>query len=151
MKNREKYPNTDDAIKAFEEHNKHCDCGATFEQWLDLPYVDNDPDKIPVELRFAALGLALLSRITKDAKKDVERKSEPTGDEKKPEETGDIECPICHGKHGRFRFGPLFPDFRCPDCKVVIANKDFVESPFGNNIAEFKPWFANLGKAAKKD
>ena len=146
MKNREKYPNTDDALKAFEEHNKYCDCGATFEEWLD-----HDPDKIPVGLGFAALSLALLSRMAKDAKKDAERKSEPTGDEKKPEKAGDIECPLCHGKHGSFRVGPLFPVFCCPDCKVVIANKDHVNRPFMINFAEFKAWFANLGKAARKD
>lgn len=141
MKNREKYPNTDDAVKAYEEHNKHCGCGVTFEEWLDL-----DPVEVPLGLGFAALGLALLSRITKD----IERKPEPTGDEKKPDEAGNIECPLCHGKHGRSRAGGLFVDFHCPDCDALILKKSDVDKPSrSNTFAKFKEWFANLGKAAK--
>lgn len=146
MKNREKYPNTEDALKAFEEHNKVCNCGCSFEEWLD-----HDPEEVPHELKFAAVGLALLLRMAKDAKKDAERKSEPTDAEKKPDEAGDIECPICHGKHGGIKFGSLSPEFRCPDCKVVIFHRDYLRQPLGQNLATFKAWFANLGKAAKKD
>ena len=136
MKNRERYPNTDDALKAFEEHNKHCKCGATFEEWLDI-----DPDEVPVGLKFAAFGLALLSRIAKDEKKDAERKPETSGDEKKPEDAGDIECPFCHGKHGRIDLNFL-PSFCCPDCGAIIGKKNCFD---GN---EFKAWF-NKHTAAK--
>ena len=154
MKNREKHPNTDDALKAFEEHNKHCKCGATFEEWLDF-----DPDEILVGLKFAAFGLALLSRLEKDAEKAAERKPETSGDERKPEtsgdekksdEAGDIECPFCHGKHGRFIDGSLFPDFHCPDCDVLIAKKSSVDKSGIISLAKFKTWFANITTSAAK-
>ena len=141
MKNREKYPNTEDALKAFEEHNKHGNCGATFEEWLD-----HDPEEVPVGLKFAAVGLALLSRMAKDTEKTAERKPESTGDEKKPDEAGDIECPICHGKNAKIdKF--LSPHFTCPDCGSYIgATASLVEKePYLIYDAKaFKSFIADL-------
>lgn len=136
MTNKEKHPNTDDALKAFEEHNKHCDCGCSFEEWLDI-----DPDEIPVGFGFAALGLALLSRITKDAK----QKSEPTGDEKKPDEAGDIECPICHGKSGKIDCESI-PCFTCPDCGAYIGVNDISAKTTFLGLDGFKSFITDLCK-----
>ena len=134
MRNREKHPNTDDAVKAWRKHKDETGCHCSFEEWLD-----NDPDssddvvKSSVVVTLAGL-LALRDFINNnkgDEPKDVKKKS------------GNIECPICHGKHGEI--GGIIPGLNCPDCGAIIGKF----SCFDDN--EFKTWLANLGKAARKD
>lgn len=153
MKNREKYPNTDDAVKAYEEHKKECNCGCTFEDWLDL-----DDDKIKefmdeLDNLFAAslfgpIGLGWLAGL-KRRQADSEKPAEPTADKSK---SGDIECPLCHGKRGYFRTG-IFTDFYCPDCDAQIYKRTDVErAPFDSSSPdEFKSWLDKFTSAAKKD
>lgn len=145
MKNRERYPNTEDALKAWHKHRDEDDCRCSFQLWLE-----SDPDsELPADLAFAAVGLALLEGLKMKKREAKEAKKEEPA---KPEETGDIECPICHGKHGRIKEGFIYPDFYCPDCDALITKKGYVEkAPFiKSNITEFKAWFGKM-TAAKKD
>ena len=160
MKNKEKYPNTDDALKAFEEHKKKCNCDCTFEDWLDL---DEDKTKEFVDKLdglFAAsllgpIGLGLLAGLKRRQDKDAKPKSD-SAKSKPGEGNGDeikgVECPLCHGKNGRID-GYFFPGFRCPDCDALISKRtDVVRAPFGNSSPdEFKAWFGKLTSAAKKN
>lgn len=113
MKNREKYPNTDDALKAFEEHNKVCDCGCSFEEWLDR----EDSSGLNMAIVGVLLG-SLLGEVigAKDKPADKENK-EPSDDDKL---TG-VECPICHGKNGKIDNDLFIPSFDCPDCGAYIS------------------------------
>ena len=160
MKNREKYPNTGDAVKAYEEHKKERNCDCTFEDWLDL-----DEDKIKeavgrLDSLFAAsilgpIGLGLLAGLKRRQDKDA--KPKPDSEKSKPDEGNDgetkgVECPLCHGKNGRFRRGPLFVDFHCRDCDALIIKKGDVDRPCSSSPDEFKSWFDKFTtSAAKKD
>lgn len=161
MKNREKYPNTDDAVKAYEEHKKECNCDCTFEDWLDhdedktKEFVDKLDGLFAASL-FGPIGFGLLAGL----KRRRAEASAPKSDSEKPAEpsagksnSGGIECPICHGKNGRICSGSLYVDFHCPDCDALIIRKrDIERAPFGSSSPdEFEAWFANLGTSAKKD
>ena len=154
MKNREKYPNTNDAVKAFEEHKKECDCGCTFEDWLDL---DEDKSKELVDKLdglfatslFDSIGMSMLASLKRRRDKDAS----PKPDEGNEGEIKGIECPLCHGKNGRIRHGSLYVDFLCPDCDALISkHTDVVCAPFGNSsLDKFKSWLGKFTSAAKKD
>lgn len=144
MKNREKYPNTDDALKAFEKHNKVCDCGCSFEEWLDK----ENPSLPNMAIAGILLGSLFGQTIgTKDKPADKENKG-PSNDD----ELTDVECPFCHLKNGIIRSG-MFPDFYCPYCDLIIVKRSIVDRPsFTTNISTFKSWFDKLTvPAPKKD
>lgn len=81
MTNKEKYPNTDDALKAFQDHKEKCKCDCTFEKWLDT---DEEKDKKEIkEMLKAALPMGIaagfLGSILSDLKskdKDIKPKDE---------------------------------------------------------------------------
>ena len=125
MKNKEKYPNTDDALKAFAEHNKHCKCGCSFEEWLDM---DDSPRMRDLGAAFAGMvaGSLLLGGLVDNIRNDAKGGNKP--EEPKPEKPLDdkvitgVECPICHGTNGEIS-GFIEPMFWCNDCDVVISKR----------------------------
>ena len=136
MKNREKYPNTEDALKAFEKHNKVCGCGCSFEEWLDK--------EAPSVLNMAVAGVLLGSlsgKIVGTKDKPADRESEkPSNDDV----LTNVECPICHSKNGKIDGGMFLPSFTCPDCKafVGVSRKGFGLLP--PSFEEFKSFMADL-------
>ena len=146
MKNREKYPNTDDALKAFEKHNKVCDCGCSFEEWLDK----EDPS-LP-NMAIAGVLLDLLFGIVGAQDKPANKENkEPSNDDK----LADVECPICHGKNGKVKAGVFTPFFICPDCgSFVGVNEDYSKKhrDLKSSVETFKSFIADLcTKNLKKD
>jgi endogenous inhibitor of DNA gyrase (YacG/DUF329 family) len=149
MKNREKYPNTDEALKAFEKHKKECNCDCTFETWLDV-----DEDKIDALLgasTFGPVGLAAAFLAFSRAKSKAE-KTTSAGVEELSKHITNVECPICHGKNGKIDSGLFIPSFSCPDCGAYVGiNKTSAKTPF-LGLDSFKSFIADLcTKNSKKD
>ena len=143
MKNREKYPNIDDALKAFEKHNKVCNCGCSFEEWLDK----ENPSLLNMGIAGILLG-SLFGEIVDGAK----GKSADMEDEKRSSDgkiTG-VECPICHGKHGKFDDGLFIPFFTCPDCGAYVGINEIREKPTPLGLDGFKSFIADLCKKNNK-
>ena len=148
MKNREKYPNIDDALKAFKEHKKEHNCNCTFETWLDV-----DEDKINALLgasTFGPVGLAAAFLAFGRAKSKAE-KTTSAGIEETIKHITNVECPFCHQKNGRIS-ADLYPDFYCPDCDLLIAKRQFIRMSSNVDVGTFKSWFDKLTvPAPKKD
>ena len=144
MKNREKYSNTDDALKAFKEHNKVCDCGCSFEEWLDK--------ENPSLLNTAIAGIlvsSLFREIIGAKDKPADKESEKRSND---DDLTDVECPFCHLKNGIIRRGNLFPDFYCPNCDLLITKKSLLKMSSNVDVGTFKSWFDKLTvPAPKKD
>lgn len=149
MTNKEKYPNTDDALKAFAEHNKHCKCGCTFEEWLDREAAPSGIGKSIAGMIFGSLLLGeLVDDLRRAAKDKAKAQSSGEPKSKKPsnnDELTGIECPICHGKNGKID-GMLVPSFTCPDCNSFIGYNESskVESPRYKDT--FQSFIADLCK-----
>ena len=146
MKNREKYPNTDDALKAFEKHNKVCDCGCSFEEWLD-----KENPSLP-NMAIAGILVSSLFGQTIDAKdKPADKESEkPSNDDI----LTNVECPICHGKNGEIDNGLFIPSFTCPDCGAYVGITKRITKGIASPVSlkDFKSFIADLcTKNIKKD
>jgi len=144
MKNREKYPNTDDALKAFEEHNKVCDCGCSFEEWLDK----ENPSSLNMAIAGLLLG-SLFGEIVGAKDKPADKESEKRSND---DVLTNVECPICHSKNGKINRGRFLPSFTCPDCNafVGLSKKGFDLLP--HSFDGFKSFIADLCmKNSKKD
>lgn len=122
MTNKEKYPNIDDAMKAFKDHKEKHGCDCTFEKWLDA---DEEEVKRGVEKIFTnILTLAITKTLMSD--KGKPKHSEESTTETDPledkywERRNNVECPICHGNNTYIR-GMIEPFFVCKDCDVVIG------------------------------
>ena len=111
MKNKEKYPKTEDAVKAYEEHKKRCKCDCTFDEWLD---VDMDAAKEEIASKLAGLVTGaifaplLLGGMLKGGDK--------AGDKlKENPDVGDLgKCPVCGGA---VKLETTIVDtIDCPDC-----------------------------------
>lgn len=151
MKNKEKYPNTDDALKAFAEHNKHCKCGCSFEVWLDM---DDSPRMRKLGAAFAGMmaGSLILGGLVDslgDAVKGGNKHEEPKPEKPLDDEriTG-VECPICHSKNGRIETCFVGSYFVCEDCKAFIDRE--VKSGKLKSIADSKSFIADLCTKNKK-
>ena len=59
--NKEKYPNTDDAISAWKKHREECRCNCKFELWLKQP-CDEEIEKAVKDMP-RGLGLALAGLV----------------------------------------------------------------------------------------
>ena len=145
MKNREKHPNTDDALKAFEKHNKVCDCGCSFEEWLDK--------EAPSGLNMAIAGILLGSLFGEIiGAKDKPADNKPADKEnKKPSNDGKptgVECPVCHCKNGEINDGPFIPSFTCPDCGAYVGvgvNEKITKGADSTiSLKDFKSFIADL-------
>lgn len=154
MKNREKYPKIDDAVKAYEEHKKECNCDCSFTDWLDFDEDKGKEFKNELNGSFAAsllgsIGFGLLAglghRRDKDAKpKSDSEKSKP--DESNGGEPEGVECPICHGKNAKID-GFLAPSLACPDCGcfIGVANSLLEKEPkLRSDAKAFKSFIADL-------
>lgn len=128
MTNKEKYPNVDDAMKAFKEHKEKYGCNCTFEKWLDT---DEEEIKRKAKDIFSASSISslLLAAILK-------------------EETpiNGVECPICHSKDGYIKNG-IEPGFVCDSCGIFLAKKGI--NP-GLPTSDFKEFLSDLCKKNKK-
>lgn len=142
MKNREKYPNNDDALKAFEKHNKVCDCGCSFEEWLDK----ENPSLPNMAIAGILLG-SLFGEIIGAKDKPANKENKKPSNDDKP--TG-VECPICHCKNGEIDNSPFIPSFTCPDCGafvgVGVAGKITKGADSTISLENFKSFIADLCK-----
>ena len=140
MKNKEKYPNTNDALKAFAEHNKHCNCGCTFEEWLDR---EDTPSGIGKSIAGMILGSLMLGELVDDLRRAAKEEASAKHSDPKPEKpsvdklTG-VECPICHGKNATVQ-KIICPFFECPDCGSYIG--------ITNSLSDKEPNLRNDTKA----
>ena len=145
MKNREKYPNTDDALKAFEKHNKVCDCGCSFEEWLDK----EAPSKLNIVagVLLSSLFGEIIDAKDKPANKESEK---PSNDD----ELTNVECPICHSKNGKIDNDHFIPAFICPDCGAFVGVTKRITKGIASPVSlkDFKSFIADLcTKNSKKD
>lgn len=130
MTNKEKYPNIDDAIKAFREHKEEHSCDCSFEKWLntDEEELKRKAKKNFSEAMFASL---LFAAFTKD---------------KENAPINGVECPICHSKDGRIKNG-LEPGFICDSCGIFLS-KDGINPRL--STSDFKEFLSELCKKNKK-
>lgn len=153
MTNKEKYPNTDDAIKAFKKHNKCCDCGCTFEEWLKKDAAPSNLGKsiVGVMLGYLPFG-GLVVRLIFRGASDANGKSKPDKPSDGDEPTG-IECPVCHGKNGEIDdVGFLGVTFVCKDCGIYLDRSTRVTGKSLSSVSDAKLFLADLCKKnCKKD
>ncbi len=118
MTNKEKYPNTDDALAAFRKHKEDCKCDCTFDAWLKMP-CDDDIEKAIKEMP-KGFGMALAGLLAGTLVADALEKGLADTPKTVADENADIECPLCHGKRGRID-GMIVNTFHCPDCGAIIG------------------------------
>lgn len=118
MKNKEKYPNTDDALAAFRKHKEECKCDCTFDNWLGQP-CDEEIEKA-IKAMPKGLGMALAGMLAGGLVADALEKRFADAPKTVADENADIECPLCHGKRGKIG-GVFINTFHCPDCGAVIG------------------------------
>ena len=156
MKNKDKYPNTDEAMAAYKKHRDEYKCDCTLEDWLDLDEEEmrrfNKKLKSAMMFSLFAGPLSSLRAILKDAEekhgKDCKDKAEPKKSSDNDELTG-IECPICHSKNTKVAMGRFEPYFCCRECGALMM-KDGIN--FDMSIADFRSFIADLCKKnCKKD
>lgn len=138
MTNREKYPNTDDALAAFKKHKEDCKCDCTFDKWLKMPCEDDIKKAVGDMLQ--GFGMALAGILAGTLVADALKKGLAGTPKTVADENAGIECPLCHKKNGRIQ-GVVLQHFMCPDCKAVITNRE-IES---DNDA-FVKWFSQFNK-----
>lgn len=145
--NKEKFPNTDDALAAWKKHREECKCDCKFESWLKQPcdeeikkYVKNMSEGMDGgsgELVSAGLYTMKILIDLAEAVKEREPKGKPDDAEADDKRDG-LKCPLCGGEHGRF--GIMTPIFVCPDCGAVISKEDCFD------FEKFREWYSGLTK-----
>ena len=117
MKNREKYPKTEDAVKAYEEHKKEHKCDCTFDDWLDT---DEDAMKRLVSSFPGLIAGAILAPLfAQDMLKDDAKRS--TSSDSSDGETGDLgKCPVCKGDKVNLKRDMIWR-IECPDCGLFFG------------------------------
>ena len=116
MKNREKFPKTDDAIKAYEIHKKECKCNCTFDEWLDT-----DEDAAKEEIASILAGLATGAIFAPLFIKDKLRDRKEEIDEQADVEVGNLgKCPVCGGDKVKCH-RDLIWRIECPDCGLFFG------------------------------
>jgi ribosomal protein L37AE/L43A len=136
--NKEKYPNTDDALAAWKKHREECKCDCEFELWLKLP-CDEEIKKAAKDMP-RGLGLALAGLVAGSLVADAIKgrfKDEKPKDGADDKRDG-LKCPLCGGEHGRF--GIVAPIFVCPDCGASISKGGCFDRE------EFREWYSGLTK-----
>lgn len=128
MKNREKYPNTEDALKAYEAHKKECKCDCTFDDWLDAD--EDAAGKFASRIAGIVAGALVAPLIIKDILKDVENKdpvpSAPSngGEPAAPKDEGipsSSFCPFC-GSRELSIGGMMVASVKCKNCGMIVTN-----------------------------
>ncbi len=151
MTNKEKYPNTDDAIKAFKKHNECCDCGCTFEEWLKKDAVPSNLGKSIAGVMLGSLLLGgLVDGVRRAAEDEANGKSKPDKPSDGDELTG-IECPVCHGKNGEIDdSGFMGVSFVCKDCGIFMDRSTRVTGKDLKSVSDAKLFLADLCKKNRK-
>ena len=148
MTNKEKYPNVDDAMKAFKEHKEKYGCDCTFEEWLgtDEDEIKREEKKVFSKSLFSSL---LFGAIFKDLTNETLPKIN-----KDETSINGVECPICHSKEGHIKDG-ILPSFTCDSCGIYLSTK--ITNPLsmkisnpGLPISDFKEFLGDLCKKNKK-
>lgn len=128
--NKEKYPNTDEALAAWKNHREECKCDCKFESWLKQPcdeeikkYVKDMPKGVGVAIAglFAGLVVGNVLADLAEAAKERGPKGEPD-DAKADDKRDGLKCPLCGGEHGEIG-GFFHPLFMCPDCHAAISKQ----------------------------
>lgn len=160
MKNKDKYPNTDEAMAAYKKHRDEHKCDCTLEDWLNLDEEEmrrfNKKLKSAMMFSLFAGSLSSLRAILKDAEekhgKDCKDKAEPKKSSDNDELTG-IECPVCHGKNGEIDdVGFMGVTFVCKDCGIYLDRSTRVTGKALSSVSDAKLFLADLCKKnCKKD
>lgn len=140
MTNKEKYPNVDDAMKAFKEHKEKCGYDCTFEKWLDT-----DEDAIKREAKKFFSKLSFSSLLFGAIFKDLTNETLPKINKDETSING-VECPICHSKEGHIEDG-LKPIFICDSCGIFLSKRGI---NLGLSTSDFKEFLSDLCKKNKK-
>ena len=140
MTNKEKYPNVDDAMKAFKEHKEKHGCDCAFDEWLDT---DEDAIKREAKKFFSKslFSSLLFGAIYKDLTDETLPKIN-----KDETSTNGVECPICHSKEGHIK-DEIFPSFTCDSCGIYLSTKI---PNLGLSTSDFKEFLSDLCKKNKK-
>jgi hypothetical protein len=126
MTNKEKYPNVDEAMKAFKEHKEEHGCNCSFEKWLIT-----DEEEVKKNFSEVMLASLLFATLFKD---------------KENAPINGVECPICHSKDGRIKNG-IEPGFICDSCGIFLS-KDGINPRL--STSDFKEFLSELCKKNKK-
>ena len=140
--NKEKYPNTDDALAAWKKHREECKCDCKFESWLKQP-CDEELEKafkdMPEGVGVAIAGIVAMKALADLAEAANEREPKGKPDEAEADDKRDgLKCPLCGGEHGKI--GIITPIFTCPDCNAVISKADCFDRK------TFREWYSGLTK-----
>lgn len=135
MTNKEKYPNTDDALAAFKKHKEDCKCDCTFDKFLYQP-CDEEIEKaikdMPKGFGMSLAGI-LVGTLVADALENGLADTQKTV----ADENADIECPLCHKKNGKIT-SVFTPMFKCPDCGAAISSTKIEDKEaFAGWISQF--------------
>ena len=148
MTNKEKYPNVDDAMKAFKEHKEKYGCDCTFEEWLgtDEDEIKREEKKVFSKSLFSSL---LFGAIFKDLTNEILPKTN-----KYETSINGVECPICHSKEGHIKDG-ILPSFTCDSCGIYLSTKITIPLStkipnLGLSTSDFKEFLGDLCKKNKK-
>ena len=134
--NKEKYPNTNDALAAFRKHKEECKCDCTFDGWLGQPC----DEEIEKAIKDKGFGMALAGMLAGRLVAGALEKGLSDTPKTVADENDGIECPLCHKKNGRIQ-GILAQHFACPDCNAIITNRE-IES---DNDA-FAKWLSQFNR-----
>jgi len=116
--NKEKYPDTDDALAAWKKHREECKCNCAFDKWLKMPY--DDDIKKAINETPQGFGMVLAGMLAGTLVADALEKGLADAPKTVADENTDIECPLCHGRRGRID-GMIVNTFHCPDCGAIIG------------------------------
>lgn len=136
--NKEKFPNTDDALAAWKKHREECKCDCKFESWLKQPCdkeIENAVKDMPRGLGLTLAGLVagnLVADAIRRRFNDERPKDDADG------ETDGLKCPLCGGEHGEI--GIMTPMFMCPDCGALITKAECFDRKM------FREWYLGLTK-----
>ena len=138
--NKEKYPNTDDALAAWKKHREECKCDCKFESWLKQPCdeeIENAAKDMPRGLGLALAGLVACSLVADAINgrfKDEKPKDGADG------ETDGLKCPLCGGEHVVIDNSFYTPSLECSDCKASIVKVGC------KDIKVFRAWISGFAK-----
>ena len=158
MKNKEKFPNVNDAKKAFEEEKKDPLLGSfyeiaeiDFEKWLEVENYedfkaaekssDDDKNTLPDGIADMVVGVVLghaLAKKTSDKEREKDKKPDP----EKPSF-----CPFCGSRHLVFRRTMGVPHIICEGCGAYFG----VRNPTETTNAEFFERFNRRADKPKED
>lgn len=153
MTNKEKYTNTEEALKEYE---KFCELNNAlgdskpipFDEWLEKDVWKDYITKQFKELEGTHLG-DLLKTLDISARDIISFRKEKLVEisKKKKESPETITCPICGNNKTHIYKGVFFPAFICDECNAQIAFRDpFTGIISGETSEEVARRIVNKGK-----